>query len=124
MATIGELRWVSHCVFGLGVVFGNRITDSGEAADTWFLRDERLRTVLIETLAECAEPAELSKAQRKAARAAVAEYRKTHRKRVRQTADRPRLRRSDSKPEWRRTFSFPGREDELAPAAETEEAVE
>jgi hypothetical protein len=119
-----DLRFVEHMVFGAGVVFGERQAVAGNIADVYFIADAKARTILIETLAEYAQSPELSKAQRKAVCAAVAEYRKTHRTRVRQTPDRPRRRRPDTKPEWRRTFEFAGSEDELEPVDEEVSAAE
>jgi hypothetical protein len=85
---------------------GERTIDSGQAVDVWFLQSERLRTVLVECLAEPAESPELSKAQARALRHASAEYKKSHRQRARRTAaDKPRMKRAFRdrifKQEWR-----------------------
>ena len=86
-----DFKFVEHPVFGRGVVFGNRITDSGPVSDAWFADGEKTRTVLSETLADSAK-LELPAAQRKALRAASAEYRKSHKQRAkRTTAYKPRL---------------------------------
>ncbi len=105
MAAVTQLRFVSHCVFGIGAVLAERLTDSGAAADTWFVDSGTVRTMLAESLTEAPRP-KLSKEQARALRHAVAEYKKSHRQRARRTAaDKPRMKRAFRdrifKAEWR-----------------------
>ena len=110
-----DLKFVEHRAFGPGVVFGSRTTDSGEAADTWFLRDERLRTVLVETLGDLEKP-ELTPGQRKALRAASAEYRKSHKQRAKRTAVyKPRLKKQFRDRLHKGEFRHVGYGHDLAP---------
>ena len=117
-----ELRFVEHRTFGPGVVFASRVGDAGDLLDVWFVADEKLHLILAEHIADMAKP-ELSTSQRKALRSARSAYRKSRPRRTRDAANRPRARRPEAKLEWRRTFEFAGREDELAPAEEIEEAA-
>jgi hypothetical protein len=73
------LRFCVHPVFGAGCVFGERIADSGNVADIYFIGDAKVRTILTDTLLDC-EKVELPRAQRKALRSAHSEYRKLHKK--------------------------------------------
>ena len=73
------LRFCFHAVFKTGCVFAERIADSGKVTDVYFLADEKLRTILSETLVDAAK-LELPLAQRKALRSAHRDYRKNHKK--------------------------------------------
>jgi hypothetical protein len=117
------LAFVRHEKFGVGAILGEKVTDSGVAVHVWFVDSGRTKTVLAEVLTEATKP-ELTKEQARSLRHTVAEFKKSRPRRVRKAADKPRARRPDTKPEWRRTSGFDGREDELAPAEETEDAAE
>jgi hypothetical protein len=63
---------VEHKLFGSGFLFGERQIDAGPVLDTWFVSDEKVRTILAEktywTKPQC-EPLEFSKQKRKSAHA-------------------------------------------------------
>jgi hypothetical protein len=62
---------------------------------------------------------------RKALRSAHSAYRLTHKRRVRQTADKPRMRRAFSdRPTWRTEWTWAGDEDSLAVTEAVIEAAE
>jgi len=115
---------VEHQAFGPGIVFGDRVADSGAVVDVHFIADGKTRAVLAESLTDTAK-LELPPAQRKALRAANAEYRKSHRQRVRQAADKPRIQRQFRdrlhKSEWRHVLAGG---DDPTPVDEEISAVE
>lgn len=91
MATIGELHFVKHPVFGQGCVFAERVGDIGDLLDVWFVTDQKLRTMLLAHVTDSDKPDKLSRELR----AAFSGYKRAHKTgRARQTAGKPKMKRA------------------------------